>query len=98
MKFRILSAAQKDFVRATYWYLEEQKTPQSAERFAKEVNRIYSEIKSDPNRYPPKRRGLRAWPLMKFPFFIIYRLKENEVSIASIKHKSRDAEYLDRLR
>jgi plasmid stabilization system protein ParE len=97
MTFQVLSAAQRDYVRAARWYLEDQQTPQSAERFAEEVNRIYSEIKRDPNRYPPKRRGLRAWPLMKFPFFVIYRLKGDDIAIASIKHKARDAGYLERL-
>jgi plasmid stabilization system protein ParE len=98
MTFQVLSAAQRDYVRAARWYLEDQQTPQSAERFAREVNRIFTEIKQDPNRYPPKHRGLRAWPLMKFPFFVIYRLKGDAIAIASIKHKARDAGYLERLR
>ncbi len=98
MTFQVLSAAQTDFVRAVHWYLEDQQTLQSAERFAQEVSRIYNEIKKDPNRYPPKHRGLRAWPLVKFPFFVIYRLKGEDIAIASIKHKSRDAGYLERLK
>jgi|SRR5665213_1097753 len=98
MTFQVLSAAQRDYVRAVRWYLEDQQSPQSAERFADEVNRIYNEIKEDPNRYPPKHRGLRAWPLLKFPFFVIYRLKGDDIAIASIKHNARDVEYIERLR
>lgn len=97
MTFQVLSSAQRDFIRALLWYLEDQQAPRSAQRFAEEVNRIYTEIKKDPSRYPAKHRGLRAWPLMKFPFFVIYRLKENDIAIASIKHNARDAKYLSRL-
>ncbi|HEY3874912.1 MAG TPA: type II toxin-antitoxin system RelE/ParE family toxin [Candidatus Kapabacteria bacterium] len=97
MTFQILSAAQRDFIRAVHWYLEDQQTPQSAGRFAKEVNRSYLEIQKDPERYPATHRGLRAWPLKKFPFFVLYRLKKGEIVIASLKHKARDAGYLDRL-
>ncbi len=94
MTFNILSPAQHDFLRALRWYLDDQLAPRAANRFADKVSRIYTEIRNDPERYPPKHRGLRAWPLMKFPFFVIYRLKADDITVASIKHKARDAGYL----
>jgi plasmid stabilization system protein ParE len=95
MKIHTRSDAMRDFAEAIEFYIEEH-SPQSARRFKEEVDRVYDEIASHPNRFPPDNKGLRAWPLNRsFPFQILFTIDGNEdITIISIHHNRRSKKYL----
>jgi plasmid stabilization system protein ParE len=94
MTFRVQSEADNEFAESALWYLMEEQTPQSAERFEFEVTEAYRAIQKAPYRYPVNKKGLRAWPLKKFPFSIIYFIESDEIVVASIYHHKRSGSHL----
>jgi len=96
MTFRVQSEADNEFAESAMWYLMEEQSPQSAERFEEEVEEAYREIQKAPYRFPARKKGLRAWPLKKFPFSILYFIEEDEIVVASIYHHKRSRSYLNR--
>jgi toxin ParE1/3/4 len=96
MTFRVQSQADDEFAESAMWYLLEEQSPQSAERFEEEVAEAYREIQKTPNRFPARKNGLRAWPLKKFPFSILYFIESDEIVVASIYHHKRSRSFLKR--
>jgi toxin ParE1/3/4 len=95
--FRVQSEAQIELAESSLWYLTEAESPQAAERFAEEVEQAYREIQEAPYRYPV-RNGLRAWPLKKFPFSIMYFIESDTIVVASVYHHKRGKAYLGKRR
>ncbi|HEY3874115.1 MAG TPA: type II toxin-antitoxin system RelE/ParE family toxin [Candidatus Kapabacteria bacterium] len=98
MTFRIQSEADLEFSESAWWYLNEEQSPQAAERFADEVEEVYREIQNAPYRFPIRKKGLRASPLKKFPFSIMYFIESDEIVIASVYHHKRSRSSLSRRR
>jgi plasmid stabilization system protein ParE len=94
--FRVQSEADDDFAESAMWYLIEEQSPQAAERFEEEVAEAYREIQKAPYRYPAHKKGIRAWPLKKFPFSILYFIEADEIVVASIYHHKRSRSFLNR--
>ncbi len=98
MTVRVQSEADKELAESMLWYLTEGQSPRAAERFAEEVESAYREIQKAPYRYPARKKGLRAWPLKKFPFSIIYFIEQDEIVVASVYHHKRSRSFLNRRR
>ena len=78
-----------DAVAAQYEVLRER----LGEEFLDELQRGLGAVLEAPTRWPPYRRGTRAYRLDRFPYRIVYQLRGDEVFVVTIMHTSRDPSY-----
>ncbi len=89
MTFHASSEAEKDYVDAVSYYLEED-TPRTAERFSNALANSYREIKAIPLLFAADKDGTRRKPIKGFPeHSVMYRVKENVIEIIAIRHHKR---------
>lgn len=77
------------------WYLE--RSTQAAEMFISEATRAIALIASSPTLWPAFEAGTRRYVLRKFPYDIIYRVKDGIEVIAVAHHKRRPRYWRSRL-
>jgi plasmid stabilization system protein ParE len=61
--------------------------------FASEVERTIARILRFPEAWPLVTRSARRCRMRRFPYGIVYRLREKEIEIISIMHLSRRPDY-----
>lgn len=77
---------------ATTWYIL--RSAAAAAEFVREVEHAVERIAESPLRYPVTTYGRRRFVLLKFPYDLIYRIRENAgVEIIAIAHHSRRPAY-----
>ena len=70
------------------------RSPLAAIAFAQEVDAALSRIAEAPLRYPAGEHGTREHVLpWRFPYTIVYRMRDNMVVIVAIAHQSREPGY-----
>ena len=79
---------------AKAWYAE--RNPYVAEDFEKELLRAVEQVKNSPERWPRYRRGTRRYVFPRFPFSLIYRIKEDEITVYAVAHAKRRPEYWEK--
>lgn len=90
----LVAEAEDELSEAYDWY--EQQLPGLGNKFYKEVNHYLTLLEHDPFQFPVRYvEQLRAVPLNKFPFLIIYWIDQitNMIFVVSIFHTSRDPKY-----
>lgn len=87
----VSSAAEQDYTDAFCWYAERNVT--LAEVFETAVNTAFTMIGNDPLRFPVCDDRHRYYHLQRFPFQIIYRHSNADVTIVAIAHTSRSPNF-----
>ena len=83
--------ADQELTEARNWY--NQRSEVAAQAFALEIDHAIERILEAPHRYPLGRRGEHRFVLDRFPYTILYRVREDHVFIVAVAHDSRRPEY-----
>lgn len=87
----ICSAAEVDYTESLCWYSE--RDLDVAKDFDEEFDRAISQIAADPERFPTCDTRHRFFLMRRFPFQIIYRIRDDKVMIIAVAHTSREPDY-----
>lgn len=91
MKLRFHLEAVEELTEARNWYAARSEV--AAQAFALEVDHAIDQIVGAPLRYPLGRRGERRFVLDRFPYTILYRVREDHVFVTAVAHQSRRPGY-----
>jgi toxin ParE1/3/4 len=91
MKVRFHREADAELVEAQAWYRERSEVASQA--LALEIDAAIELILEAPSRWPQKRRGEHRFVLKRFPYTIIYRIREDHVFVTAVAHHSRRPNY-----
>jgi plasmid stabilization system protein ParE len=70
------------------------RSPLAAVAFEREIDAAISRITEAPMRYQHGEHGTREFVLpWRFPYTVVYRLKENLIVIVAVAHHSKEAGY-----
>ena len=83
--------AYEELTKAREWY--EVRSEVAAQAFALEIDHAIDRIVEAPLRYPIGKRGERRFVLDRFPYTILYRVREQHVFITAVAHHSRRPSY-----
>jgi plasmid stabilization system protein ParE len=81
-------AAQAEFDAAAVWY--ENQRPGLGDDFVAEVKQVLDTIASHPERFAVADGDVRGAPVTRFPYYVYYRVKPNQVVVIAVFHASRD--------
>ena len=84
----ILPRAEIQVIDSVYYY--EMKQVGLGERFLESVKQTLLKIKSHPTLYQQKRKPFREAVLNKFPFVVIYTIRNYEIIVTDVFHTSQD--------
>jgi plasmid stabilization system protein ParE len=73
------------------WYLD--RSPRVAQRFIAAVDRALERICEAPERWPSYVAGTRRYVMLKFPYFIVYKVTSETVYVYAIAHAKRKPGY-----
>ena len=62
-------------------------------RFRDEVGKIIESLKEDPYRWRQRREGHRRINCATFPYYVAYRIREDEIVVVAIGHGARRPGY-----
>ena len=85
------SAAAKEAEAAFSWYAE--RNLLAARAFTQELNHSVEMVLEGPERWPRFGPAARRYVMPRFPFSLIYRLREQGVEIVAIAHHKRKPGY-----
>lgn len=88
---RVHPEAQGEYDRAFAWYFGQ--SPQAADRFEAEAERILNQILAAPSMFPLYDDGHRFASLHRFPYILVYRVFEDDVHVIAVAHKRRRPGY-----
>lgn len=88
MKIRILSCAEQELADAVDYYNEQ--CAGLGYEFAAEVKNTFSRIASFPNAWPHFSRRTRRCITDRFPYGVLYQVRQDVILIAAIMHLKRD--------
>ena len=83
--------ARAEVLVAFQWYLE--RSPSAAEAFLQAVAHAEPAICNSPETWPEYLHGTRRYLLRRFPFVIVYRVKEHRIEIVAVAHGHRRPGY-----
>jgi len=83
--------ASQEYEDAVWWYHE--RRPKAAERFRKAVQRRLDEIAQSPQRWSRLDEDHHFALVERFPYFIVYVPRENDVLVVAISHSRRRPNY-----
>ncbi|HEX6098752.1 MAG TPA: type II toxin-antitoxin system RelE/ParE family toxin [Thermoanaerobaculia bacterium] len=83
--------ADQELAEAREWY--EARSGVAAQACALEVDNAVGRILEAPLTYPIGRRGERRIVLDRFPYTILYRVREDHVFVTAVAHQSRRPGY-----
>src|ERR1043166_5795064 len=87
----ILPGARNDLRGAYDWYF--QRNPAAATSFLAEIERAIATLSDNPLMWPSYVEGTRRCVLRRFPFSIIYRVKDSSILIVAVAHGRRRPGY-----
>jgi plasmid stabilization system protein ParE len=87
----ILQGARVDLRGAYDWYFE--RNPDAAASFIREIEVALATISDTPFIWPSHIEGTRRCMLRRFPFSIVYRVKESNILIVAFAHGRRRPGY-----
>jgi plasmid stabilization system protein ParE len=90
-RVRILSIAREDAGLAAQYY--EAEKPGLGKEFLDELKAKIQMIRRFPTSGKPTGSRVRTTFLRRFPFYIVYQVGANELSVISIAHQSREPEF-----
>ncbi len=80
--------AQLDIDEAAFWYDDQQLG--LADRFEGELSRLVERITNHPLHFPVLELGVRRGLLNVFPYAVYFTVGQDEVTILTVLHQSRD--------
>jgi plasmid stabilization system protein ParE len=83
--------ADQELTEARDWYAARSEV--AAQAFALEVSHAIERIVEAPSRYPIARRGERKFVLDRFPYTVLYRVRDDKIFITAVAHHSRRPGY-----
>ena len=90
MRVKFHPEARADLREAKAFYRH--RSPLAAVAFANEIDVAVSRIAEAPTRYPDGEHGTREFVLpWRFPYTIVYQLRENVIVVVAVAHHSRAA-------
>ena len=90
----VCSAAEAEFSESLCWYAE--RSERAAIDFDADVDLALQTIATDPLRFPKCDDRHRFYLMRRFPFQIIYRVLNNDVTVIAFAHTSRQPYWNDR--
>ena len=84
--------ASEDLLEAARRYKREAGTG-LARRFLKEFERVIKLLEEFPGIGTPTSDGRQSFPLVDFPYTVIYRHLGSEIRVLVVRHQSRDPDY-----
>ncbi len=91
MALRFHREADEELAEARAWY--EARSEVAAQAFALEIDHAIEHIMEAPLRYPSGRRGERKFIMDRFPYTILYRVRDDHIFITAVAHQSRRPGY-----
>jgi len=76
---------------AAAWYRN--RSPRAAEIFLSELEKAIEAVSAAPDRWPPFAQGCRRFPLLRFPYLVIYREKARSIEVLAVAHGRRRPGY-----
>lgn len=70
------------------WY-DDNVSPEHAQDFYKEFRKATQKAVEKPFLYSDRGQGYRRINLRRFPYHILYRVKNDQVEVASVRHNAR---------
>lgn len=89
LRFHPLATAELEA--AFDWYLA--KSDGAATQFAAEITRAIELVSSNPKMYAESSEGIRRCVVHRFPFLMIYRVKDNQIQVLAFAHGRRRPGY-----
>lgn len=90
MKILVLSCAEQEFVEAVDYYNDQ--CPGLGYEFAAEVQRVFERIRRHPTAWPVFSLRARRCLTDRFPFGVLYQVRDDCVLVGGIMHLKRDPE------
>jgi plasmid stabilization system protein ParE len=84
-------AAEQELLDAEDWYAE--RSLIVARAFVQEVALVVERALAAPERWPSHLYGTRRIVFPRFPFSLIYRLREQQIQVVAVAHQSRRPGY-----
>jgi plasmid stabilization system protein ParE len=81
-------AARADFNEAFDWY--ERQRPGLGIDFAERVQAVFDSISAMPELHAPVHRDVRKAVVKPYPYSVIYRIRDNQVTVLAVFHSKRD--------
>lgn len=88
---RLLEVARAELAEAVAWYNEQ--SPGLGFDLANEVREALHKLETFPSAWPVFSRRTRRCMVRRFPYGVLYQLRDDEVLILAIMHFGRDPEY-----
>ena len=88
---RVHPAAAEEAEAAYDWYAERSIT--AAQGFLEELGRAVEVVTETPGRWPQYRAGTRRYIFPRFPYFLVYRLLNDQVEVVAVAHGRRRPGY-----
>jgi len=88
MKTRVLSCAEREFAEIVDYYNEQ--CPGLGFEFAAEVRKTFDRIRSFPEAWPPFSKRARRCMISRFPYGVVYQVREDCILVGGIMHLQRD--------
>ena len=84
-------SVKRDIVEALRYYSEI--SPRLADEFESEVRLTVGKAAGNPLRYPPVDRGFRRANMARFPYHVLYEVRENSLRVMHVRHHKRHPDY-----
>lgn len=91
MTFRFLSLAEAELRQAVSYYNEQ--SPGLGFEFAAEVRRTLVRIREHPEAWHPLSERTRRCRVSRFPYGVVYQLREECILVVAVMHMSRRPEH-----
>ena len=88
---RFHAAAHAELIEAHRYYWR--RSPGAADGFLLELERALDEIAESPGRWPRYVSGTRRLVLRRFPFFVVYLVRPDNVTVVAVAHAKRRPGY-----
>ena len=89
--FRILSQASEELEACVSYYNSQQSN--LGTEFLAEFQKAAERIRNLPNAARKVGEDVRSKPIHRFPFYVLYRSSENEITIVAVAHRRRRPKY-----
>jgi len=86
--------AAADAEEAASWYAE--RSALAAKGFLAELDLVLGRVLEVPDRWPQLEMGTRRYVFPRYPFTLIYRIKDRDIEVIAVAHHRRRQDYWKR--
>lgn len=88
MRVRLSAEALADAEQAADWYID-QEAPAAAWAFHEELTHAVARLGAEPGLGTPAGGGVRILPIHRFPYSLVYRVKDDEIRVTAVAAQRR---------